>query len=160
MKGWELFTPAERRLAVLLFALAALGQMARVGGHLSPEVSRWLEGDPSPRTLPDTALAAESLTVQVAPAPPDTLASSAPPAEPTASIDPNTADLTTLMRLPGVGPVLAHRILEERAHGRYARPEDLLRVPGIGPAKLAKLRPHLRIGENRAAEVSRPGPRG
>jgi competence protein ComEA len=51
------------------------------------------------------------------------------------------------MRLPGVGPVLAQRILEDRAQaGRYRGPDDLLRVPGIGPAKLARLRPHLVFG--------------
>jgi competence protein ComEA len=54
------------------------------------------------------------------------------------------------MRLPGVGPVLAERILADRARsGPYARPEDLLRVAGIGPAKLAKLRAHLVFGHAR-----------
>ena len=154
MKGWECFTPAERRLAVLLFALAVLGQTARIGSRTSPLVARWLDGDISPPKSPDTTSALPSSLVPSGPATRDSSAdTTSPPVredrkEALASkIDPNTADLTTLMRLPGVGPVLAQRILEDRAQaGRYARPEDLLRVPGIGPVKLAKLRPHLVFG--------------
>lgn len=150
MKGWELFTAAERRLAVLLFALAALGQMARMGGHLSPDVARWLEGDVSPQALPETTTAGNDSLAVSPPARNDTLTSPPPAPLPVTSIDPNTADLATLMRLPGVGPVLAERILEDRKKaGPYAKPEDLLRVKGIGPAKLAKLRAHLIFGHAR-----------
>jgi len=45
------------------------------------------------------------------------------------------------MALPGIGPVLARRIVEGRP---YARVEDLLKVKGIGPATLERLRPYLR----------------
>ena len=150
VRGWELFTPAERRLAILLFALAALGETARLGGRASPEIARWLDGDVS-SPAPDTTASRPP----TAPSPPaDTSAgkSPAPVADKDGgagapAIDPNTADLATLLRLPGVGPVLAQRILEDRAQsGPYARPEDLLRVRGIGPAKLAQLRPHLVFG--------------
>jgi competence protein ComEA len=56
-------------------------------------------------------------------------------------IDLNRADATQLETLPGVGPVLAARIVEYRdAHGPFASVEDLLDVPGIGEAKLAALR--------------------
>jgi competence protein ComEA len=51
-----------------------------------------------------------------------------------------------LERLPGIGPVLARRIVEDRGrNGQYRRLEDLLRVKGIGPKKLKKLRPHLQV---------------
>ena len=147
MKGWELFTPAERRLAVLLFALAALGQMARMGGHVSPEVARWLEGDVSAPASPETTTVRTDSVAVSSPARNDTLTAPPPAPEPVTIIDLNTADLATLMRLPGVGPVLAERILLDRKEaGPYAKPEDLLRVKGIGPAKLAKLRPHLAFG--------------
>lgn len=53
----------------------------------------------------------------------------------------NTATLEELEALPGVGPVLARRILEGRPYGRV---EDLLRVRGIGPATLERLRPYVR----------------
>lgn len=53
----------------------------------------------------------------------------------------NTADATALEGLPGVGPVLAQRIVAHRtAHGPFATVEDLLDVPGIGESKLAALR--------------------
>lgn len=53
----------------------------------------------------------------------------------------NTASATELERLPGVGPVLAGRIVSFRdQNGRFNLVEDLLEVPGIGEAKLAALR--------------------
>lgn len=49
----------------------------------------------------------------------------------------NRASVQELMALPGVGPVLAQRIVEYRdAHGGFSRLEDLLKVPGIGEKKL------------------------
>ena len=59
-------------------------------------------------------------------------------------IDLNEADATELTRLPGVGPVLAERIVGHRKkHGPFTVIEDLLDVPGIGEAKLAQLRDHV-----------------
>jgi competence protein ComEA len=56
----------------------------------------------------------------------------------------NQANVAELETLPGVGPVLAQRILEFRdEHGPFQTIEDLLDVPGIGEAKLASLREHL-----------------
>ena len=56
----------------------------------------------------------------------------------------NSADLDDLESLPGVGPALARRILEERARqGRFGALEDLLAVRGIGPATLERLRPRV-----------------
>src|SRR5690606_5402231 len=53
----------------------------------------------------------------------------------------NTATAADLETLPGVGPVLAERIIAHReARGGFAQVEDLLEVPGIGEAKLADLR--------------------
>ena len=53
----------------------------------------------------------------------------------------NTADATALEGLPGVGPVLAERIVAYRdSHGPFAVVEDLLEVPGIGESKLAAMR--------------------
>lgn len=53
----------------------------------------------------------------------------------------NRATAADLETLPGVGPVLAERIVEYRdQHGPFTEVEDLLDVPGIGEAKLAALR--------------------
>ncbi len=59
----------------------------------------------------------------------------------TTGVDLNRDGLEELQRLPGVGPVLAARIVAYReAHGPFATVEDLLDVPGIGEAKLARMR--------------------
>ena len=58
-------------------------------------------------------------------------------------VDVNSAGVDRLTDLPGVGPVLATRILAYReTHGPFAVMEDLLDVPGIGEGKLAGLRDH------------------
>lgn len=57
-------------------------------------------------------------------------------------VDVNTASVRLLTTLPGVGPVMAERIVAGRP---YHRPEDLLRVPGIGPARLEALRGRITL---------------
>lgn len=58
----------------------------------------------------------------------------------------NTADITELQRLPGVGPSTAQKILDYRAQiGRFTSPEQLDDVKGIGPAKLEKMRPFVSL---------------
>jgi competence protein ComEA len=53
----------------------------------------------------------------------------------------NLAGAAELEALPGVGPVLAGRIVAYREeYGPFVVVEDLLDVPGIGEAKLAALR--------------------
>jgi competence protein ComEA len=52
----------------------------------------------------------------------------------------NTADVATLDGLPGIGPVLAQRIVDHREEqGPFRQVEDLLDVAGIGPAILEHL---------------------
>ncbi|MCS7166006.1 MAG: helix-hairpin-helix domain-containing protein [Gemmatales bacterium] len=71
----------------------------------------------------------------------------APKQLPDEPIDLNTATKDELLRLPGIGPVLAERILVERdSHGPFESVEDLLRVRGIGKRSLEKLRPFVRVG--------------
>lgn len=49
----------------------------------------------------------------------------------------NTAGAEELTSLPGIGPVLAGRIVDFRQqHGTFASPADLDAVPGIGPGLL------------------------
>lgn len=59
-------------------------------------------------------------------------------------LNPNTAARDELMRLPGVGEVIANRIIEHRP---YKTIDDLRNVPGIGEKSLENLRPHLMIKE-------------
>ncbi len=56
-------------------------------------------------------------------------------------IDLNTATLSQLDSLPGIGPVIAERILELREKsGPYKRIEDLMNIRGIGEKKFLKLK--------------------
>lgn len=56
-------------------------------------------------------------------------------------VDLNTATVTELDVLPGVGPATAKAIVDYRtSKGKFTRVEDLLNVAGIGSAKLAALR--------------------
>jgi competence protein ComEA len=61
-------------------------------------------------------------------------------------VDLNTATLAELDTLPGVGPVLAQRILDWRtAHGQFASVDQLADVPGIGESRMAQLRDLVRV---------------
>lgn len=56
-------------------------------------------------------------------------------------LDLNHAAARDLETLPGIGPVLARRIVAYRdRHGPFHRLEDLLQVEGIGPRLLERLR--------------------
>jgi competence protein ComEA len=64
-----------------------------------------------------------------------------------AAVDLNTADVTMLDALPGVGPGRAKAIVGYReANGPFHAVQDLARVPGIGPAALARLQGRVRVG--------------
>ena len=55
-------------------------------------------------------------------------------------LDVNAATAGELEALPGIGPALARRIIEERGRGGpFADLADLDRVPGLGPAVIASL---------------------
>ncbi len=59
----------------------------------------------------------------------------------------NQASAEALETLPGIGPVLAQRIVAYREeHGPFQTVEDLLEVKGIGPVLLEKIRPYVYVG--------------
>lgn len=73
-------------------------------------------------------------------APTTPLSAPAEQTEPVFPIDINAADRYQLALLPGIGEVLADRILAYRdAHGRFPCVEELLNVEGIGTKKLEEI---------------------
>jgi competence protein ComEA len=68
------------------------------------------------------------------------------PSQPGAKVNLNTADVTALATLPGIGPTLAQRIVDYRLlNGPFSRAEDLTRVVGIGDATLSKIRSFVTV---------------
>lgn len=156
---------SRRQLLLLLGLLAAgaagLGVAHWRAGH--PELVEWLERldrDPARRAEATAVQAPAGRAAPAAPAapaarngprpatPPAVAASRAPRARasppPAGPLDLNRAGPEELTRLPGIGPVLAGRIVEvRRASGPFASVEDLRRIRGIGRVTLERLRPLL-----------------
>ncbi|MBR2481878.1 MAG: helix-hairpin-helix domain-containing protein [Oscillospiraceae bacterium] len=60
----------------------------------------------------------------------------------------NTATVEELTHLPGVGEVLAERIVAYReAHGAFRTAEELLEVDGIGESKFADMKDRIVLKE-------------
>lgn len=123
----------ERTVAGLAEHLALESVPVRAGGRRTPAEGR-----------PRSASTTPSGGTRVAPSRGST--SSPSPSSGGDRIPVNRATASELEALPGVGPVLAARIVEHRTrHGPFRTVEDLQAVPGIGPALLERLRPAVRI---------------
>ena len=121
----------ERRAVLLLLALAVAGHAARAA--LVPR------GTP-PGAI--TILGARAGHAALARR--DSLAHLARPLAEGERIDPDRAGPQELGRLPGVGPGLARRIVEDRArHGPYGSLSGLDRVPGVGTRLLERIAPYV-----------------
>ena len=143
----EALTPAERRGALLVALLLTLGAghdlwrasrplPTRGPGEIVPGVRPGVvESGPAG---PDHGLAAERRSD------PTGLRIAAPPPV----TDLNRATARELDALPGVGPVLAARIIARRERlGPFHRREELMTVRGIGPRLYARLEPHVTVGD-------------
>ena len=99
---------------------------------------RWAGARPEP---PAPASAVQSPRTRATAAPPIPVADPRP-------LDLNRASADEISRLPGVGPSLARRIVEERdRRGRFESSDSLRGILGMGPKKLAALREHVTVGE-------------
>lgn len=167
MRMWEFFTPAERRVlgTIVVVSIAASGVSYVRKAH--PE---WFLGEPTfvvePKEAPPSSLgpvekpsfpsvfavpsppsATETASIQPSPATSPHQPKTSPPQptlDPSRPIPLNTADAPTLELLPGVGPVLAQRIIAYRNEiGGFRSVDDLLDVKGIGEKTLEKIRPYV-----------------
>lgn len=87
----------------------------------------------------------------------DALLGRVPPSQ---GIDPNTASVALLETLPGIGPVLAKRIVQERGIRRFESAGDLARVKGISGRVLENLQPHIRFAAADAQNIGTPSETG
>lgn len=61
-------------------------------------------------------------------------------------LDVNYSPADSLELVPGIGPVLAMRIVEYRqSHGGFSSVDSLINVSGIGPATLMKIRKYFKV---------------
>ncbi len=100
-----------------------------------PRTGEEVEGEsPQTSTIPD-----------VSPTPESTV-SAQPPVRGDARINVNAATVEELVDLPGIGPVIAQRIVDYReANGPFASGDDLMKVKGIGIAILGDLEEFVRF---------------
>ncbi len=118
------------RTALTLLALVSLA-----GGV-------WLVVSPGPSPGVEITRPAPTATAPAAPE------SAAPESEQTGLIDLNTATASELTALPGIGEVLAARIVEHRnANGPFVRLDQLMAVQGIGPITYERVRALVRLGK-------------
>jgi competence protein ComEA len=65
-----------------------------------------------------------------------------------AIVDLNAASEQDLAAIPGIGDVMAKRIVDFRKeNGPFRQVDDLLKVKGIGEKSLEKLRPYVSVGK-------------
>jgi competence protein ComEA len=68
------------------------------------------------------------------------------PGSPPGKVNLNLATPTQLEELPGVGPVLAERIVAHRqTKGRFTSPRQLMEVSGFGPKKYESLKDQIAV---------------
>ncbi len=110
------------------FVLLGLTAALLIGGAVNL-IERY--GD---RDLPDFHVQKGAVPV------PDNPAESATVEQETGPIDLNRASAGQLMRLPGIGPKIARRIVDDRnRRGPFTSVDELTRVKGIGQKTLERL---------------------
>ena len=145
-----LYTRHQLALLLAVAALAALGLAVAHVRRAQPELVERLERFDRAPAIPDPVAPSSAAPVPPArrPARPPGSRAAAGEAPSTEPIDLNRASAGDLMRLPGIGPVLATRIVESRdAHGPFASLEELRRVRGLHRSTLHRLRPLVTVAE-------------
>lgn len=123
---------ASARSAVVVMALL-LGGLSAGGAWWIAASDGLRVAGPAAATLPDRTTATGE--------PGEPGEPGAAPVPGTRRIDINTASAAELGLLPGIGPKLAERIIEDRARrGPFESVDALDRVKGIGPRTVERLR--------------------
>jgi competence protein ComEA len=81
-------------------------------------------------------------------------------AEASGVVNINSASLTELERLPGVGAAVAQRIVEHREkNGAFKAAEDLMLVRGIGEKTFERLKPYVALSGSTTLQTDVASPR-
>ncbi|MCZ2857379.1 ComEA family DNA-binding protein [Blastococcus sp. VKM Ac-2987] len=121
--------------------LVTLASGARVADAVAAAGGMLPDADPASVNLAAPLTDGQQVAVGVPGAVPDGApAGGAPAGTGGGRVDLNTAGVSELDALPGIGPVLAQRIVDHRARtGGFRSVEELDDVPGIGPTTAAEL---------------------
>ncbi len=150
MTKWKMFTSLFIKLAMLS---VTAGLVLWIGWPLpQPDHPDGVRTDPSKRSTVVTASSqGGALTPSTTSLPTTTRAHPVPPRTGEAKLDLNRATAQELQELPGIGPVLARRIVEHRTNnGFYHSIQELLEVKGIGQKRMARMRPMVLVSKTPA----------
>jgi competence protein ComEA len=124
--------------------LVTLPAGARVADALAAAGGLLPEADPATVNAAAVLTDGQQIAVGVPGVAPSSDAAAGAPAG--GLLDLNTATAADLDALPGIGPVLAQRIVDHRAeHGPFTSVDQLDDVSGIGPAIFAELAERVRV---------------
>lgn len=143
------FKPREIRVILILSTLALIGSsitlLKRQGKLGALDLDIFLNNDNYKYSYNIKEISAEEQTGETEGIAEQIDPDTSEPVEPE-TIDLNQADYFSLQRLPGIGPVLAERIITYRdSAGRFDSIEDLLHVSGIGERKFADIKDKVTV---------------
>jgi competence protein ComEA len=115
-----------------------------IGGAVaSPGIYPWQEGDTLQMLLSHAGVESDADLSHI-----EIYISEAGETASIQKIDINRAELWLLEALPGIGEVLAQRIIDYRdINGAFKRIEDLLKVSGIGPATFENMKDLITVSD-------------
>lgn len=128
-----------------------LDEVSGIGSRLLERIRPFVKVDRPTTATAQAGAAPPPAAPAAAVSPAVTAAPTAPPAaaapDVPSLVDVNAAGEAELETVKGIGPVLARRIVDDRAlHGPYRRVQDLTRVKGIGPTNLQQMRMQIVVG--------------
>lgn len=115
----------EKEKTILIFLIIALSSAVVIN-----LIKRWKMSNEMLKILPKEMMDTTKLTAE----------------RKEEEININQATLQELISLPGIGPVLAERIIEYRErHKGFKKKEEIMKVKGIGRKKYEEIKEKIRI---------------